>query len=90
MQNILKMDWIITLGLMAATFTTVSFLPQAIKTIKTKHVKGLSLMTYLIFNVGLIFWLIYGLMINNLPIILANIVTLIFTLTILGVIIKHR
>jgi MtN3 and saliva related transmembrane protein len=78
------------LGLVAATCTTISFLPQAIKTIKTKITKDLSLGMYSVFTTGVFLWLIYGIMIGDLPIILANTITLIFTSTILILIIKYK
>lgn len=84
------MNWITALGLTSATFTTISFLPQAIKTIKTKQTKDLSLGTYIILNIGESLWIVYGFMIQDLPVILANVVTLSFTLTILVLKIKHK
>ncbi|MBU0457194.1 MAG: SemiSWEET transporter [Nanoarchaeota archaeon] len=78
------------LGLLAAACTTISFLPQAIKTIKTKQTKDLSLIMYTILTIGIILWLIYGFFIKDLPIILANGITLIFSVTILILIIKYK
>jgi MtN3 and saliva related transmembrane protein len=72
------MDWITAIGLAAATLTTSAFLPQAIKTIRTKHTKDISFWTYLILLVGLALWLIYGLLITDWPVILANATTLVF------------
>lgn len=84
------MNYITILGLIAGSFTTFAFLPQAIKTIKTKQTKDISLFMYLIINSGVILWLIYGLLRNDLPVILANAVVLIFTLTILFLKIKYK
>ena len=81
---------ITVLGLVAAACTTISFLPQAIKTIRTKHTKDLSLCMYTLLTTGVIFWLVYGFLIQDLPIILANGVTLLFTTTTLFLIIKYR
>ena len=78
------------LGLVAATLTTASFLPQAIKTIKTRHTKDLSLGMYVLLTTGASLWLIYGILIKDLPIILANGITLIFIITILILIIKYK
>ncbi len=64
------------IGLIAATLTTIAFLPQVIKTWKSKSAKDLSLGTFSIFTGGVIMWLIYGLLILDLPIILANGITL--------------
>ena len=66
------MELITILGLVAATLTTTSFLPQVIKVIKTKHVKDLSLNMYLLLGTGILFWTIYGVFRNDLPVILAN------------------
>lgn len=63
------------IGYLAAILTTISFLPQAIKVYKTNHTKDLSLGMFIIFCSGVFLWLIYGVLINNLPIIFANIVT---------------
>ena len=74
---------IIYIGFFAAFCTTVAFLPQAIKVYKTKSTKDISLYMFLIFTVGVLSWLIYGLIINDWPIILANAVTLILSFFIL-------
>ena len=71
------------IGFFAAFCTTIAFLPQAIKVYKTKSTKDISLYMFLIFTVGVISWLIYGLIINDWPIILANAVTLILSFFIL-------
>ena len=75
--------------MLAAAGTTLAFVPQAIKVIRTKQTKDLSLPMYIILNIGLALWLTYGLLITDWPIILANTVTLIFALTILVLKIKH-
>ncbi len=64
------------IGLTAAFFTTAAFVPQVIKTWKTKEVENLSLTMYLVMLTGVILWLIYGINISSLSIILANIVTI--------------
>jgi MtN3 and saliva related transmembrane protein len=66
------------LGLLAGTLTTIAFLPQVIRTWKSKSTKDLSLAMLGTFTTGVLFWLIYGLMIDSLPIILANAVTFVF------------
>jgi MtN3 and saliva related transmembrane protein len=70
-------------GLLAAAGTTVSFLPQAFKTIYTKNTSGISLYMYALFTAGNLLWLIYGLMIQDLPIIVANTITMILASIIL-------
>ena len=71
------------IGFFAAFCTTIAFLPQAIKVYKTKSTKDISLIMFIIFTLGVFSWLIYGLIINDLPVILANVVTLILSLFIL-------
>ena len=71
------------IGLTAAACTTFSFLPQAIKTWRTHSAKDLSLGMFLIFVIGVALWLAYGLWLNDLPIILANLVTLVLAGSIL-------
>lgn len=78
------------IGLLAASCTTISFLPQAIKVIKTKQTKDLSLSMYSIFTSGILFWLIYGILIKDLPIMIANSITLVFTIIILSMKIKYK
>ena len=78
------------IGLLAAIATTSSFLPQAIKTIKTKKTSGISLKMYSIFSFGTLLWFIYGIMNNDWPIIIANGITLIFASVILAYKIKYR
>nr|WP_322570362.1 SemiSWEET transporter [Rhodohalobacter sp.] len=71
------------IGLAAGFCTTAAFLPQVIKTWKSKSAKDLSLGMYSIFCTGVLLWLIYGIMISDLPIILANAITLILAVSIL-------
>ncbi|MDH3252331.1 MAG: SemiSWEET transporter [Ignavibacteria bacterium] len=78
------------IGLMAATLTSIAFIPQAIKIIKTKHTKDLSLLMYIVLIIGIVLWLVYGVMLSILPIILANIVTLTLTLIILALKIMYN
>lgn len=64
------------LGYIAATLTTVAFIPQVILVYKTKNTESISLLMFLIFCTGLVTWAIYGIMINSWPIIAANIFTM--------------
>lgn len=77
------MESITIVGLAAGFCTTIAFLPQAVKTWKSKSAKDLSLGMYLIFCTGVALWLTYGILISDLPIILTNIVTLTLALSIL-------
>jgi MtN3 and saliva related transmembrane protein len=71
------------IGYVAATLTTIAFVPQAWKTWKTKSAAGVSLRMYAIFTLGVALWLAYGLMIGAWPVIVANVVTLLLALFIL-------
>ncbi|MFB2772194.1 SemiSWEET transporter [Pelatocladus sp. BLCC-F211] len=84
------MDFITILGLVAATLTTFSFVPQLLKTWRTKSAKDVSYIMLISFNIGIFLWLIYGLYLSALPIILANLITLIFNLIILWLKIRYR
>jgi len=77
-------------GYLAALLTTLSFAPQAFKIWKTKSAKDISLATFLMFLIGTILWLTYGIMMNSLPIILANLFTMILAIIILYFKIKYK
>ena len=66
------MDTITIIGLIAALFTTVSILPQLIKVYKTKSTKDISTGMFTLFGVGLLLWFVYGVFVNDLPIMVAN------------------
>lgn len=72
-----------TLGLAAAVLTTGSFVPQALLTLRTRDVSGISLAMYGAFTLGVALWLAYGLVLREWPIVLANAVTLVLAATIL-------
>ena len=82
------MDFTPIIGNIAAALTTISFLPQAIKTIKTKDTGGLSFPMYFMFVAGVSLWLVYGMMNNQMPIIIGNLVTLILAGIIFGFMLK--
>jgi MtN3 and saliva related transmembrane protein len=77
------MNFIQTIGLIAAFCTTISILPQVIKTWKSGSAKDLSLGMFSFFCTGVALWLLYGIMMKDLPIILANLLTLILSSTLL-------
>ena len=78
------MAYVTAIGLGAAFCTTFAFLPQAIKTWTTRSTKDISLGMFLIFSIGVLLWLIYGLLLRDIPLIAANGITLLLALTILG------
>ncbi len=70
-------------GYIAAILTTAAFLPQLIKTLKTKKAEDVSLVTLIMFLCGVVSWIIYGYKISSLPILLANTITFILNILIL-------
>jgi MtN3 and saliva related transmembrane protein len=76
-------------GYAAAFLTTFSFLPQALMTIRTKNTKGISKGMYLMFTVGVAFWLVYGIALESWPMILANTITLGLASTILALKLRY-
>jgi MtN3 and saliva related transmembrane protein len=71
------------LGYLAAICTTVAFVPQVIKTWKSKSAKDLSLGMFSIFCTGVTLWLIYGIYVQDFPVMVANAATLVLALTLL-------
>jgi len=72
------------IGLMAGALTTVAFVPQVLKTWRSRSAQDLSLSMLVIFNAGVAMWEIYGLIMHAPPIIIANAVTLTLSLTMLA------
>jgi len=65
-----------TIGFIAAILTTVSFVPQVLKVWRTRSAKDISLGMYSLFTLGIAAWLVYGVLIDWWPVILANLITL--------------
>lgn len=84
------MDKAIIIGLVAGTLTTLSFIPQLIKIVRSKSTHDISLVMYVVFSTGILLWLIYGLMIGDVPVIVANAVALSITIAILSLKIRYR
>jgi len=76
------------LGLIAGTLTTIAFVPQLVKTWKTRSTKDVSLGMFSIFCTGVLLWLIYGVLIQSVPVALANGVTLVLAGAILSLKLK--
>ncbi|WP_319945916.1 SemiSWEET transporter [Sapientia aquatica] len=70
------MQYVDSVGYLAAFLTTIAFVPQAWMTWKNKHARGVSLGMYIIFTVGIALWLAYGILIQVWPMIIANTITL--------------
>jgi len=77
------MNQIQLVGLLAGTLTTIAFLPQVIKTWKSRSAKDLSLGMFSLFCSGVALWLWYGIMVQDIPVIAANLVTLMLASTLL-------
>jgi MtN3 and saliva related transmembrane protein len=76
-------------GLAAALFTTTAFLPQVIRAWRTRSTRDLSYGTFVTYAIGLAMWLIYGVMIRDVPLMLSNGTTFLLALTILGLKLRH-
>jgi len=83
------MDLITVLGLIAGTLTTTGFLPQVIKSWRTKRTADVSLLMPTLLAIGISLWLIYGILLNDFPIIIANAVSLVFNMTQILLVIKY-
>ena len=81
-----SLEWV---GYVGATCTTLSFLPQAVKTLRTRDTSGISLWMYLVFTVGIGFWFGYGLVLHSWPMIVSNAITFLLSTSILGLKLKH-
>ena len=77
----IKPDWI---GSIAATLTTVSFIPQVWRILRTRHTRDISLGMYAIFTAGVAMWLAYGILLGAWPIVFANGITLLLAGTVLA------
>ena len=78
------------IGSLAACLTTVSFVPQAWLTFKTRDVSGVSLLMYSVFTVGVALWLAYGVLLRSWPMVIANGITLVLALMILAMKLVYR
>ncbi|MGH8742429.1 MAG: SemiSWEET transporter [Burkholderiales bacterium] len=83
------MDLTMLAGYAGATLTTIAFIPQALHTWRTRSTAGISLGMYAIFTAGVAFWLAYGLMLSEWPIIIANSITFPLALSILAMKIRY-
>ena len=83
-------NYIDLFGFSAAILTTIAFLPQLFKTWQTKSAEDVSLIMLILFMTGLICWIIYGIKINSIPILIANIFTFIFNFSILTLKLIYR
>ena len=77
------------IGGAGAALTTICWLPQAVRVVRTKDTQAISLATNLIFATGILLWLIYGIAIGNWPLIAANAISMLFTLVIIAMKLRH-
>ncbi len=84
------MEYVIYLGFLAGILTTIAFLPQVIKSWKTRKTEDISIVMFLILCLGIFLWIIYGLLIKDFPIILANLITFILAFIILFFKLKYK
>lgn len=85
-MNGIGLEWT---GYVAATLTTLAFVPQAIKTIRSRDTQSISLGMYIVFTIGIGFWLLYGIALDSLPMIVSNVVTFALSATILVLKLRH-
>lgn len=84
------MDPITILGLVAGLLSTLAGLPQLIKIWRTKKTHDISLGMYIILSAGVFLWLIYGIIIKDIPIVVANFVGLVLVLSLLALKLKYK
>ncbi len=83
------MDQWIALGLLAGFLTTIGFLPQIVKGYRSKSMGDLSLFMPILIGIGLFIWLIYGILLDSLPLILWNAIALALNLIIIVLILRY-
>jgi MtN3 and saliva related transmembrane protein len=79
-----------SIGLLAGLLTTTAFIPQVWKIYRTKSGNDISARMISLFSVGLVLWLIYGILLRSLPLIISNVFTLALALTIIALKIRYR
>lgn len=82
--------WIDAIGSLAAVLTTASFVPQAWHSFKTRDVSGISLGMYSVFTLGVALWLLYGVLLQSWPLMIANSITLVLAAAILLMKLRFR
>ena len=77
------------IGSVAAVLTTLCWVPQALRTIRTRETRAISLWTQVVFSLGLVLWLAYGLLLGSWPLIVANTVSFVLVMIILGLKLRY-
>lgn len=83
------MDLTPIIGLLAGVLTTVSFVPQVARTVTSRDTRAISLGMYALFTLGVFLWFVYGLVLGDLPIVLANGITFVLAGIVLSLKLKH-
>lgn len=78
------------IGLAAGLLTTTAFIPQVWKIYRTKSGKDISARMFSLFSAGIVLWLVYGVLLQSVPLILTNALTLVLSLTIIGLKLRYR
>ena len=79
-----------SIGLAAGLLTTTAFIPQVWKIYRTKSGKDISARMFSLFSAGIVLWLVYGVLLQSVPLILTNALTLVLSLTIIGLKLRYR
>jgi MtN3 and saliva related transmembrane protein len=78
------------IGYLAATLTTIAFIPQVLHTWRLRSAQGISIGMYVIFTIGVALWLLYGILLDAWPLIISNTLTLALALSILVMALRYR
>jgi len=78
------------IGYAAATLTTMAFIPQVLQTWRQRSAHGISLGMYAIFTGGVVLWLVYGVLLDAWPVVIANAATLALALSMLVMKVRFR
>ncbi len=81
-------DTVTLVGSVAAVLTTAAFVPQVVRVWRSRHARDISLPTFAVFSVGVAVWLFYGWLVDSVPIVAANALTLLLALAIVGLKVK--
>ena len=84
------MDQTTALGLLAGTMTTLAYLPQLVRVWRSKSAEDISWAMLIILCTGIVMWLVYGTYVHDVPLIAANMLTLVFTSIILALKVRYR
>lgn len=84
------MDTVNLIGLMAGALTTTAFLPQVIKTWRSRSAADISLLMFALFSLGVFLWIVYGLSVGAMPVVIANVITFLLSMTILVFKIRYK